>query len=77
MARRTQRILLIGGAVLLLMAALLAVPWKVNFLRDDVARRVEAATGRAFAIEGDLWWHWHGRSSAIRACWSWTRPPAP
>jgi uncharacterized protein involved in outer membrane biogenesis len=61
MSRRSQKLLLIGGAVLLLIVVLLAVPWKVNFLRDDVARRVEAATGRAFAIEGDLWWHWHGR----------------
>ncbi len=41
-----------------------SVPWKVNFLRDDIARRVEAATGRAFAIDGDLWWHWYGRVEA-------------
>ena len=64
MTRRTQKLLLIGGAVLLLLVIAFSVPWKVNFLRDDIARRVEAATGRAFAIDGDLWWHWHGRVEA-------------
>ena len=64
MTRRAQKLLLIGGAMLLLLIIAFSVPWKVNFLRDDIARRVEAATGRAFAIDGDLWWHWHGRVEA-------------
>jgi uncharacterized protein involved in outer membrane biogenesis len=64
MTRRTQKFLLIGGAVLLVLVIAFSVPWKVNFLRDDIGRRVEAATGRAFAIDGDLWWHWYGRVEA-------------
>jgi uncharacterized protein involved in outer membrane biogenesis len=63
---RTRKVLLIVAAVLALLIVAFAVPWKINFLRDDISRRVEAATGRAFAIEGDLWWHWPGRLVAHR-----------
>lgn len=60
-----KRALSVGLAILLLGALVLAfsVPWKLNFLRGPLSERVQAATGRAFAIEGDLWWHWgrHGR----------------
>lgn len=60
LASRAQRILLIAGAVLLLLVVAFSVPWKLNFLRDNIAQRVEAATGRAFAVEGDIWWRWRG-----------------
>lgn len=62
-SRRSRRLLVAGGVTLALLVAF-SVPWKLNFLRDDIARRVEAATGRAFAIEGDLWWRWSGRLTA-------------
>lgn len=38
-----------------------SVPWKLNFLRETISQRVEAATGRAFVIEGDIWWTWWKR----------------
>src|SRR5688500_7940176 len=59
-ASRAQRALLIAGVVLLLLAVLFSVPWKLNFVRDNIAQRVETATGRAFAVEGDIWWRWWG-----------------
>lgn len=62
-----QRVLSIGLAVLLLGALVLAfsVPWKLNFLRGALSERVQAATGRAFAIDGDLWWHWGRRGRLV------------
>lgn len=66
LAPRTVRRLSIAGALLLLLVIAFSVPWKINFLRDTIGQRVEAATGRAFAIEGDLWWWWKGRVVAER-----------
>lgn len=59
-ASRAQKALLIAGAVLLLLVVAFSVPWKLNLVRDNIAQRVEAATGRAFAVEGDIWWRWWG-----------------
>jgi AsmA protein len=33
-------------------------PWKLNFLRDTIAKKVEDGTGRTFAVDGDLWLYW-------------------
>lgn len=59
-ASRLPRRLLIAGVVLLVLVGAFSVPWKMNLVRDKVAQRVEATTGRAFAIEGDVWWRWWG-----------------
>ena len=58
--------LIAGGVILLLLIIAFSVPWKLNFLRDTISQRVEAATGRAFVIEGDIWWWWKGRLVAER-----------
>ena len=33
-------------------------PWKLNFLRDTIAKKVTDGTGRSFAINGDVWLYW-------------------
>ena len=33
-------------------------PWKLNFLRDTIASKVQDGTGRSFAIDGDIWLYW-------------------
>jgi uncharacterized protein involved in outer membrane biogenesis len=33
-------------------------PWKLNFLRDTIAKKVEDGTGRSFAVNGDIWLYW-------------------
>ena len=44
--------------VLALLLVSFLFPWKLNFLRDTIARKVEAGTGRSFAIDGDIWLYW-------------------
>jgi uncharacterized protein involved in outer membrane biogenesis len=66
MTRRVHKGWIIAGVLLLALVVAFSVPWKVNFLRDDIANRVQAATGRSFAIDGDLWWHWSGRVEAAK-----------
>lgn len=61
---RHHRALLIVLVVLALLVIAFSVPWKLNFLRGTIGERVQAATGRAFVIEGDLWWWWKGRVTA-------------
>jgi uncharacterized protein involved in outer membrane biogenesis len=64
---RVRRLLIAAGVLLLLLAIAFSVPWKLNFLRDTIGQRVEAATGRAFVVEGDIWWSWwKGRLLAER-----------
>lgn len=63
-ARRFPRGLAIALVVLALLVLAFSVPWKLNFLRGTIGERVQAATGRAFVIEGDLWWWWKGRLTA-------------
>jgi uncharacterized protein involved in outer membrane biogenesis len=58
---RTRRLWIAGGVLLLLLVIAFSVPWKLNFVRGMIAERVEAATGRAFAIEGDVTWSWWKR----------------
>ena len=66
-SNRTRRLWIAGGVLLLLLAIAFSVPWKLNFLRGAVGERVEAVTGRAFVIEGDVWWSWwKGRLIAER-----------
>ena len=45
-------------AVLVLVLVAFLFPWKLNFLRDTIARKVEDGTGRSFAINGDVWLYW-------------------
>ncbi len=45
-------------AVLVLVLISLLFPWKLNFLRDTIAKKVEDGTGRSFAISGDVWLYW-------------------
>ena len=45
------------GVLLLILVSFL-FPWKLNFLRDTIAQKVEQGTGRSFAINGDIWLHW-------------------
>lgn len=45
-------------AVLVLILASLLFPWKLNFLRDTIAKKVQDSTGRTFAINGDIWVYW-------------------
>ncbi|HEU4458639.1 MAG TPA: AsmA family protein [Methylibium sp.] len=42
----------------LVVALLIAwfVPWRLNFARDWIGDKVQAATGRELAIDGDIWW---------------------
>lgn len=48
----------IGVLAVALLAWSFTVPWKLNFLRGTIEQRVQAATGRALDIDGDVWWHW-------------------
>ena len=50
---RSQRWLL-GIAIFLSLIAVGVYFFEWNLLREPIARRVEAATGRTFAINGDL-----------------------
>ena len=45
-------------AVLLLIVIAFLFPWKLNFLHDTIAKKVEDGTGRSFAIGGDVWLYW-------------------
>ena len=58
---KARRLLIAGGVLLLLLIIAFSVPWKLNFVRGMISERVEAATGRAFAIEGDVTWSWWKR----------------
>ncbi len=58
---KARRLWIAGGVLLLLLVIAVSVPWKLNFMRGAIAERVEAATGRAFAIEGDVTWSWWNR----------------
>ncbi len=33
-------------------------PWKLNFLRETIVKKVENGTGRSFAVDGDVWLYW-------------------
>ena len=44
--------------VILLILVAFLFPWKLNFLRDTIAKKVEDGTGRSFAINGDVWLYW-------------------
>ena len=46
----------VGLLVLLLVSMLF--PWKLNFLRGTIVDKVQAGTGRSFAIDGDIWLYW-------------------
>ena len=56
-----RRLSIAGGVLFLVVVIAFSVPWKLNFLRATISERVEAATGRAFAVEGDIWWSWWKR----------------
>jgi uncharacterized protein involved in outer membrane biogenesis len=58
---RARRLLIAGGVLLLLLIIAFSVPWKLNFLRATIGERVEAVTGRAFVIDGDVSWSWWKR----------------
>ncbi len=45
-------------AVLVLLFIAFLFPWKLNFLRDTIAKKVGDGTGRSFAINGDVWLYW-------------------
>ena len=51
-----KALLILGGALVLLIAAVLIVPsfWDWNRYRPIIAEKVEAATGRRLAIDGDV-----------------------
>lgn len=55
---RRFRWILFLALVLGLIAWSFTIPWKLNVLRGTIEQRVQAATGRALQIEGDIWWHW-------------------
>lgn len=55
---RRRRWWLIPLVVLALILVSFLFPWKLNFLRDTIARKVEDSTGRKFAVTGDIWLHW-------------------
>lgn len=44
--------------VLLLILVSFLFPWKLNFLRDTIAQKVQDGTGRSFAVKGDIWLYW-------------------
>jgi len=48
--------LVVGLTFLVLLAIAASVPWKLNFARGWIAQKVEASTGRALQIEGDIVW---------------------
>lgn len=54
---RRRRIAWWWYPVVILLAIVIAFcfPWKLNFLRDTIARKVTDGTGRTFAINGDVW----------------------
>jgi len=56
--RRGVRWWVYPAALIALLAASLLFPWKLDFLRDTIARKVEDGTGRSFAIHGDIWLRW-------------------
>jgi uncharacterized protein involved in outer membrane biogenesis len=49
---------LIPVIVLALILIAFLFPWKLNFLRDTIAKKVEDGTGRQFAVNGDIWLYW-------------------
>jgi uncharacterized protein involved in outer membrane biogenesis len=55
---RRHRWLLVLLTVVLLLVVAFSVPWRLNFARDWIAERTQAATGRALRLDGDIWWHW-------------------
>jgi uncharacterized protein involved in outer membrane biogenesis len=55
---RRRRWWLAPLVVLLLILIAFLFPWKLNFLRDTIARKVEAGTGRSFVVNGDIWLYW-------------------
>ena len=57
-ARRGIRWWVYPLAVLALILVSLLFPWKLNFLRDTIAQKVQDGTGRSFAISGDVWLYW-------------------
>ena len=44
--------------ILLLVLVSFLFPWKLNFVRDTIARKVTESTGRSFAVNGDIWLYW-------------------
>jgi uncharacterized protein involved in outer membrane biogenesis len=44
--------------VLVLILVSFLFPWKLNFLRDTIAHKVEDGTGRTFVVDGDIWLYW-------------------
>jgi uncharacterized protein involved in outer membrane biogenesis len=46
-----------AGVLALILISLL-FPWKLDFLRDTIAKKVEDGTGRSFSIAGDVWLYW-------------------
>jgi uncharacterized protein involved in outer membrane biogenesis len=55
---RRRRWWLIPVVILVLLLVSFLFPWKLNFLRDTIARKVEEGTGRRFVVDGDIWLHW-------------------
>lgn len=45
-------------ALVVLLLVSFLFPWKLNFLRETIVKKVEDGTGRSFAIDGDIWLHW-------------------
>src|SRR5213592_1373778 len=51
---RRHHPLLLGGAFVALLVVLLILIWDWNWFKAPIERRVSAATGRSFHIDGDL-----------------------
>lgn len=57
-AKRGIRWWVYPAVVLAVILISLLFPWKLNFLRDTIAKKVEDGTGRSFSISGDVWIYW-------------------
>lgn len=57
-ASRHRRWWIAPLVVILLILIAFLFPWKLNFLRETIAKKVENGTGRSFAIGGDVWLYW-------------------
>ena len=58
--QKTRRISWWWAPALIVLAifASFLFPWKLNFLRDTIATKVQNGTGRSFAVDGDIWLYW-------------------
>jgi uncharacterized protein involved in outer membrane biogenesis len=56
--RRRFRWWLVPLVIVLALLISFLFPWKLNFLRDTIAKKVEDGTGRTFTIGGDIWLYW-------------------